>query len=72
MSLEDDTISGNMGLLDQQAALGWVRANVDSFYGDAGRVTVAGQSAGGMAAVAHMVSPGAKGLFDQVLVFNRS
>ena len=55
-----------MGLRDQQSALRWVRENVDSFYGDAQRVTLSGQSAGGMAAVAHMASPGAQGLFDQV------
>lgn len=60
--------SGNYGLLDQQAALRWVQANIAQFGGDAGAVTIAGQSAGGLSVLEQLVSPGAKGLFQRAVV----
>ncbi|MFD3373462.1 MULTISPECIES: carboxylesterase/lipase family protein [unclassified Streptomyces] len=61
---------GNFGLLDQQAALRWVRANIGGFGGDARNVTIAGQSAGGSSVCAQLASPTAKGLFSRAVVMS--
>ncbi|MFJ9246660.1 carboxylesterase/lipase family protein [Streptomyces sp. NPDC101776] len=53
----------NRGVLDWIAALTWVRDNIEAFGGDPGKVTVAGQSAGGGAAQTLMATPSAHGLF---------
>ncbi|MBK8589650.1 MAG: carboxylesterase family protein [Sandaracinaceae bacterium] len=63
-----DSISGNYGLLDQVAALEWVRDNIRAFGGDPERVTIAGQSAGGISVCAHLVSPRSAGLFHGAIV----
>ncbi|WAZ20129.1 carboxylesterase family protein [Streptomyces cinnabarinus] len=63
-----DGVSGNFGLLDQQAALRWVRANIGRFGGDPGRVTIAGESAGGRSVCTQLASPTAEGLFRAGIV----
>jgi para-nitrobenzyl esterase len=60
-------ISGNYGLLDQIAALRWVKANVGAFGGDAAKVTIAGESAGALSVMYLMASPPARGLFHQAI-----
>jgi para-nitrobenzyl esterase len=59
---------GNYAFLDQIAALEWVRRNISAFGGDAGNVTIFGESAGGGSVLTLMTSPMAKGLFHKAIV----
>lgn len=60
--------SGNYGILDQIAALKWVKNNISSFGGDPDCVTIFGESAGGASVVTLLVSPLSKGLFHRAIV----
>ncbi|KAH8370631.1 hypothetical protein KR093_004383 [Drosophila rubida] len=67
LSTEDAAIPGNFGLKDQQLALRWVQRNIKAFGGDPRRVTIFGQSAGGVSTHLHMLSPKSEGLFQRVI-----
>ncbi len=58
----------NRGLLDQIAALAWVRENIAAFGGDPGNVTIFGESAGGMSVGTLLAMPRAEGLFRRAIV----
>jgi para-nitrobenzyl esterase len=67
-SLEQHGASGNYGLMDQVAALRWVRANIAAFGGNPRDVLLFGQSAGGESVLAQLASPLAAGLFERAEV----
>ena len=64
--------SGNLGLLDQICALGWVRRHIADFGGDPGNVTVFGESAGGSSVLALMASPASTGLLHRAIALSPS
>ncbi len=68
LCLEDDeSVPGNMGARDQVAALRWVRESVRHFGGDPDRVTVFGESAGGVSVMDLVLAPEAEGLFSAAI-----
>jgi len=62
----------NRGVRDQILALEWVRDNIAAFGGDPGKVTIAGQSAGGGGVMHLLVAPAARGLFRGVIAISGS
>lgn len=67
LAKENGGHAGNYGLMDMAAALRWVKQNIGSFGGDAGNVTIFGESAGSFAVNALTVAPEARGLFEKAI-----
>ena len=63
----DHPDAGNLGILDQIAALRWVRDNIEAFGGDPDNVTIFGESAGGMSVGTLLGTPEAQGLFHKAI-----
>jgi para-nitrobenzyl esterase len=61
---------GNFGLMDQHAALRWVRDNIEAFGGNPNNVTILGESSGGTSVMAHIVSPQSAGLFHHAITMS--
>ncbi|XP_069860950.1 acylcarnitine hydrolase-like [Dipodomys merriami] len=67
-STGDQHATGNWGFLDQVAALRWVQQNIAHFGGNPNRVTIFGESAGGMSVSSHVLSPMSQGLFHGAIM----
>ena len=67
---EEYKYSGNVGQMDLQLSLEWVRDNIAAFGGDPGNVTIIGQSGGGSKVTTLMSTPSAKGLFHKAVALS--
>ncbi|XP_064487639.1 acetylcholinesterase-1-like [Ornithodoros turicata] len=61
-------VPGNMGLWDQHLALQWVKRNIAAFGGDPSRITIFGESVGGVSVGIHAVSPLNRGIFNRIIM----
>ena len=68
LCLHTEDVPGNAGMKDQVAALRWIKKNISHFGGDPENITIFGESAGGMSASYHCISPMSKGLFKRAIL----
>ncbi|XP_070581215.1 bile salt-activated lipase-like isoform X2 [Ptychodera flava] len=67
LSTMDDVSPGNYGMLDQVAAMEWVKENIEYFNGDKDSITIFGESAGASSVGLHLLSPMSEGLFHRAI-----
>ena len=67
LTFDTDEVPGNAGIFDQIEALRWVQKHMKSFGGDAGLVTIAGESAGSASVSILLLAEQAKGLFHRAI-----
>lgn len=72
LNLYIDEVPGNMGLLDQQMALEWVKMNIEQFGGNSEEITIFGLSAGGASVGYHLLSQKSKNLFKRAAMHSGS
>ncbi|XP_052740863.1 esterase B1-like isoform X2 [Bicyclus anynana] len=70
LNLGSKEVSGNAGMKDQVAALKWVQLNIAHFGGNPKKVTIFGNSAGGISCLLHCISPMSKGLFNRAIAMS--
>lgn len=70
--LNDQTTVANFGILDQIAALQWIKENIESFGGDRNSVTLLGYDTGAICTNFLMISPIARGLFHRAILMSGS
>ena len=68
LTLENDSMPGNLGLHDQILALQWVNDHIDKFGGDSQKITIFGESAGAMAVMYLLLSHQTQGLFSKAII----
>ncbi|XP_033625000.1 cholinesterase 2-like [Asterias rubens] len=68
LTTDDETLPGNVGLIDQVVALKWIKQNIAAFGGDSERITIFGESAGSASVSFHILSKMSEGLFNQAIM----
>lgn len=67
-ALEKEEPTGLYGVLDQRAAINWIKRNIEHFGGDGNKITIFGESAGGTSILFHLVSPKSFNSFSKAIV----
>lgn len=66
----DGESAGNFGLLDQQAAMKWVKNNIELFGGDPSNISVMGYGAGAVSITIHMINAASRELFHKAIIMS--
>lgn len=66
----DGESAGNMGLMDQQAAMTWVQKNIKEFGGNPDNISIMGYGSGALSVVLHMINSHSRSLFHKAIVMS--